>query len=833
MPSPEMQLGREALYLHLQELGISPAAASLVLVRIDSEAQAGHVPENAIVAAAGLAADPEAVDKALSLLKGYAELRAFGAPITQDFAPQGVPAIGAASPLKDFGPDEMELPGLEPRGSAEPKVGGTCLTCPNYDFGVFTPVTVYQTHASSLVPGVGDCAWYAFNVVAGNRYEFTLCNAPGSAAWDSVLEIYDPVTSCGTFLAKNDDCSTSPVIRQSTLLWDATFTGVAHLKLRGFSSTVGGTYILAYRNLGIVCETCANPNPVTLASAGSGCQCVSGSTDANCPSDYYVINLVAGESYRFTTCPAECASATASFDTKLRVWSPSCGFLIENDDACTTTGLTTRSTLNFTATVSGPHVIQITGRTLTSGSVLNGTYTMCWKRTSASCASCAAGPYLGTFTPLPTCLNHSGTVAACQDNWYQFVLTAGAQYEWSTCNTVGGCTTGTSTFDSIIDLHDSGCTMVATDDDSCGAGRSKLVYTVPTGGGGVYKLHVRGKASATGSYTLTYRQLAQACVPPTTLSIAPNTGNTGATNCSRTEIFAVSVDGSATLPMRYSWSIAPPLGGIATPSSGTVNSSAPAGAATFSSTLTREGTFAVTVTASNDCGSVTRTINYILVDNVRPTVTPPASVTVECTSVPGPGTPTVRDNCDPNPAVSFTQTTTPGTCPGNYVIRRQWVATDRSGNVSNPAVQIVTVRDRTPPVVTPDIAVKYCIYPPNHDVVCFDRTMFSPTVTDNCSNPVVWRFARITSSEEGLEPCGDGNQNPDVFVAADGQTFCVRSERCGNDPAMNDGRRYLVEATATDACGNTSAPMPIGFVLVPHDSADTSTCIYPTPIPLP
>ena len=830
-PDPAVAEQREALHQHLKDLGIPGDAVAAILVRIDGSAQQRVVPAGDIARVAALAADAEAADKAGSLLTAFAELATFGRPLSGDLDVQGAPRIGGESWDKELGPGEVVVPGVEPVDPLEPRVGGICLTCPSFDFGVFTPAAAYQFHSSSTTAGGGDCAWYAFNVVSGNRYEFTLCS-PGAATWDSVLEVYNP-TDCANFLGRNDDCSTAPIIRQSTLLWDASFTGVAHVKLRGFSASNGGAYTLAYRNLGVVCETCAVPNAVALPTPVAAAQCTAGTTTSLCPSHFYQVLLVAGETYQFTTCPAISAGALATYDTYLRLWSPSCGVLVVNDDSCSTAGATTRSTINFTATTTGTHRIEVTGRTLSNGIVLSGSYVMCYSRTSAACATCSAGPYLGTFTPLPSCQVHSANVTACQDSWYQLVLTAGVEYEFTTCSIAGGCLGGGASFDTVLDLMNSGCGTVATNDDGCGGSASKINYVVPAGGGGVYKLRVRGKSGATGTYSLTYRELAQACAAPSTISIAPGTGSTSSVNCARTETFSLTVDAGATLPVTYNWSIAVPPGGVAAPPNGTVTSAAASGAASFTTTLSGEGAYAVTVTAINTCGSTSRTAPYVLVDEIRPTVTAPASATVECDAVPPPASPTVRDNCDPSPAVAMTETITPGSCPGSYTIRRQWVATDRSGNVSSTAVQVVAVRDRTAPVLSSDLAVKYCAYPPNHDVVCFDRTMFSPTVSDNCSLPVTWIFTRVTSSEEGLSPCGSGNLDPDVFVAPDGQTFCVRVERCGNDPAENDGRRYLVEGVATDACGNTSAPMPIGYVLVPHDNADTSGCIYPTPIPLP
>ena len=40
------------------------------------------------------------------------------------------------------------------------------------------------------------------------------------------------------------------------------------------------------------------------------------------------------------------------------------------------------------------------------------------------------------------------------------------------------------------------------------------------------------------------------------------------------------------------------------------------------------------------------------------------------------------------------------------------------------------------------------------------------------------------------------------------------AERMGGRP---EGRRYVVSATVTDACGNTSTPAIVGTIFVPHD----------------
>ena len=49
-------------------------------------------------------------------------------------------------------------------------------------------------------------------------------------------------------------------------------------------------------------------------------------------------------------------------------------------------------------------------------------------------------------------------------------------------------------------------------------------------------------------------------------------------------------------------------------------------------------------------------------------------------------------------------------------------------------------------------------------------------------------------------------------MAADGESFCVRSER---DGGSGEARRYAVSIIASDDCGNASDPVVIGTIDVP------------------
>ena len=76
--------------------------------------------------------------------------------------------------------------------------------------------------------------------------------------------------------------------------------------------------------------------------------------------------------------------------------------------------------------------------------------------------------------------------------------------------------------------------------------------------------------------------------------------------------------------------------------------------------------------------------------------------------------------------------------------------------------------------------------------------------------PVVFVGCQSDQPEDGH---GSGNTEDDCVVNPSGDGFCVRAEREGGDPR---GRHYAVTVAASDTCGNTSLPVVIGYVYVPH-----------------
>ncbi|PUZ23208.1 hypothetical protein DCC81_22700 [Chitinophaga parva] len=137
-----------------------------------------------------------------------------------------------------------------------------------------------------------------------------------------------------------------------------------------------------------------------------------------------------------------------------------------------------------------------------------------------------------------------------------------------------------------------------------------------------------------------------------------------------------------------------------------------------------------TWTATDECGN---TATWKQVVNVQDTTRPvftmkiPRDTTVGCDSIPAAPQLSGSDNCSGGTDLSgsYKVRTVAGNCPQSYQLIRTWTLKDACGN-TNTAVQTITVRDITAPVIAPapaDITI-YCQDPiPAHVTL---------KATDNC-----------------------------------------------------------------------------------------------------
>jgi Ig-like domain from next to BRCA1 gene/PKD domain/Lecithin:cholesterol acyltransferase/HYR domain/Divergent InlB B-repeat domain len=216
------------------------------------------------------------------------------------------------------------------------------------------------------------------------------------------------------------------------------------------------------------------------------------------------------------------------------------------------------------------------------------------------------------------------------------------------------------------------------------------------------------------------------------------------------------------------------------------------------------GTHTIRLSVHDGKGQVARDSVVITVeDETPPTITVPARVVAEQTSLAGtPVTlpePVVKDNCS-LPSVSDDA---PATFPlGETVVT--YTAVDAAGNVST-ATTTVVVRDTTAPVIRRLVASPSSLWPPNHKMV---DVVVTPTVDDVCDVQPHCRIALVTSSEP-VTGRGDDTR-PDWLVTGD-LGLELRAERTG----AGSGRTYTITVQCADASGN-SAPRNV-VVVVPHD----------------
>src|SRR5262249_28974377 len=127
-----------------------------------------------------------------------------------------------------------------------------------------------------------------------------------------------------------------------------------------------------------------------------------------------------------------------------------------------------------------------------------------------------------------------------------------------------------------------------------------------------------------------------------------------------------------------------------------------------------------TWTATDACGNSSNATQTIAVrDATAPTISAlPGPSTVEGPAAPVFATPTASDDCDAEPSLTFTDSTTPGLCPQAYSVTRTWTATDHCGNAST-ASQTITVRDTTPPSLNCSALIDLYLRPnPNPEPDC-------------------------------------------------------------------------------------------------------------------
>lgn len=334
----------------------------------------------------------------------------------------------------------------------------------------------------------GDNDWFTISLSAGQRYTFNLNPAASGGLSDPYLSLYN---SSGTLLSANDDTNGLA----SQIVFDATSAGTYFLGARAYGSLTGNYTLSA--SAGVALDDYAG-NTSTSGGLAPG-NSTTGRIEAGDDSDWFAINLVAGQRYVFNLDPAASGGLA---DPILGLYSGSGSLLASNDDA---NGLA--SQVVYTAGSSGTYYLAA----LAAYSNMTGAYVL---RASAGESLDDYAADAATAGRLTVGGTSAGQIERVGDNdWFAISLTAGQRYTFNLDPATSG---GLS--DPYLNLYNGSGTLLASNDDANGRA-SQITYAAAASG--IYFLGARAYSSETGAYVL------RASAAGTSDDYAANTGTAG------------------------------------------------------------------------------------------------------------------------------------------------------------------------------------------------------------------------------------------------------------------------------------------------------------------
>ncbi len=402
---------------------------------------------------------------------------------------------------------------------------------------------------SITAPGV----WYTFTSPGTGNATVSLCGS----SFDTKISVFSGTCGSLVCIGGNDDsCGL-----QSQLTFSATNGTTYYVLVHGFSSSTGSFTLSltcpAPPVMGPANDLCANAAPISCGQTLSGTtvgatNTVAGSCGVSVTSAdvWYVIGGTGGD-ITVSTCNQ------ASFDTKLSVFSGSCGALLcigGNDDAV---GCSLTSEFTFPSTVGTNYYILVHGfssqtgtfdltatcapapvpgctdptalnynpaATVDDGSCVYGPANdLCANAAAISCGQTLSGTTVGaTVDNVGTC-TVSNTSAGV---WYSFTGT-GTPATVSTCSQ--------ASFDTKLSVFTGSCgalVCVGGNDDFSGCSGFTSQFTFPTTAGTTYRVLVHGFGSSTGTFSLslTCAPVVLGCTDPAAINYNPN-ANTDDGSC--------------------------------------------------------------------------------------------------------------------------------------------------------------------------------------------------------------------------------------------------------------------------------------------------------------
>ncbi|MFA6310320.1 MAG: PPC domain-containing protein [Sterolibacterium sp.] len=205
----------------------------------------------------------------------------------------------------------------------------------------------------------GDSDWFAISLTAGKQYVFTLNSGATDGLADPLLSLY---RTDGSLVTSNDDDAADGL--DSTIAFAATATGTYYL---GASSGTNGSGTGSYAlnaSEAITDDYLATTNTSGRVAPGSS---TSGQLETTGDSDWFAVNLTAGQLYAFAL---DSGTTNGLADPFLGLYNSS-GTLITSDDD----GNGSNAALSYTATATGTYYLGASSSPRSTGAG-TGSYTV-------------------------------------------------------------------------------------------------------------------------------------------------------------------------------------------------------------------------------------------------------------------------------------------------------------------------------------------------------------------------------------------------------------------------------------------------------------------------
>jgi hypothetical protein len=196
----------------------------------------------------------------------------------------------------------------------------------------------------------------------------------------------------------------------------------------------------------------------------------------------------------------------------------------------------------------------------------------------------------------------------------------------------------------------------------------------------------------------------------------------------------------------------------------------------------------------------TDTTVITVVDTTDPMLEVPQGGMFDCDEEIVYGQASATDNCDEDVEITFSDATTPGECPQEFMVVRTWTATDNCGNVATGSATYYVV-DEEAPVFTS--------VPENLTIECDDEIpATSATAEDNCSEVVTITsndvyevqgecYSLIIRTFTAEDDCGNMSTASHTITILDTTAPVINGEFNINLPCED---YFGIFVTATDNC---------------------------------